>query len=62
MCIRDRAVLQASKLAAGLASRVSSHVLKGHMGPVFSAAVSADGVHVVTASGDKTARVWRLVA
>ena len=27
---------------------------------VLSAAVSADGVHVVTASADKTARVWRL--
>ena len=25
-----------------------------------SAAVSADGVHVVTASEDKTARMWRL--
>ena len=36
--------------------------LKGHTGWVNSAAVSADGVHVVTASADATARVWRLVA
>ena len=57
---RTEAVLQASKLAAGLASRVCSHVLKGHTSDVTSAAVSADGVHVVTASADKTARVWRL--
>ena len=57
---RTEAVLQASKLAAGLASRVSSHVLKGHRDGVTSAAVSVDGVHVVTASGDHTARVWRL--
>ena len=27
---------------------------------MWSAAVSADGVHVVTASNDTTARVWRL--
>ena len=36
------------------------HELKGHTGYVMSAAVSADGVHVVTASNDTTARVWRL--
>ena len=52
--------LQASKLATGLASHVASHVLKGHTSGVRSAAVSADGIHVVTASDDKTARVWRL--
>ena len=57
---RTEAVLQASKLATGLASRVSSHVLKGHTGAVYSAAVGPDGVHVVTASDDETARVWRL--
>jgi TIR domain/WD domain, G-beta repeat len=34
--------------------------LAGHHGPVWSAAFSADGTHVVTASGDKTARVWDL--
>ena len=59
---QTEAALQASKLTAGLASRVSSHVLKGHTGGVTSAAVSADGVHVVTASDDQTARVWRLSA
>src|SRR5262249_53785830 len=32
--------------------------LKGHIEPVLSAAFSADGVRIVTASGDKTARVW----
>ena len=36
--------------------------LKGHTGWVRSAVFSADGVHVVTASDDRTARVWRLVA
>jgi TIR domain/WD domain, G-beta repeat len=34
--------------------------LAGHHGPVWSAAFSADGTHGVTASGDKTARVWDL--
>ena len=33
-------------------------VLKGHAGPVNSAAFSADGMRVVTASGDNTARIW----
>jgi WD40 repeat protein len=32
--------------------------LKGHSEPVLSAAFSADGARIVTASGDKTARVW----
>ena len=54
------AALQASKLAGAAASHVSSHVLKGHTDGVFSAAGSADGGHVVTASDDKTPRVWRL--
>jgi WD40 repeat protein len=31
---------------------------EGHLGPVDSAAFSPDGQRVVTASGDKTARVW----
>jgi WD40 repeat protein len=34
--------------------------LAGHLGPVHSAAFSPDGTHVVTASTDKTARVWDL--
>ena len=37
-------------------------VLKGHGGPVKSAAFSPDGARVVTASDDNTARVWRLDA
>jgi WD40 repeat protein len=34
-------------------------VLKGHAGPVKSAAFSGDGKRVVTASSDNTARIWR---
>jgi WD40 repeat protein len=33
-------------------------VIQGHMGAVYSAAFSPDGVRVVTASGDNTARLW----
>jgi WD40 repeat protein len=33
-------------------------LLKGHEGEVNSAAFSADGTRVVTASSDSTARVW----
>jgi WD40 repeat protein len=33
-------------------------VLRGHDGPVFSAAFSLDGSHIVTASMDGTARIW----
>ena len=36
------------------------HGREGHTGYVNSAAVSPDGKHVVTASSDKTARVWHL--
>ncbi len=32
--------------------------LKGHDGPVYSAAFSPDGTRIVTASWDKTAWVW----
>jgi WD40 repeat protein len=33
-------------------------VLRGHDGPVNSAAFSPDGLRIVTASGDPTARIW----
>lgn len=33
-------------------------VLQGHQDRVFWASYSPDGTHIVTASGDKTARVW----
>ena len=33
-------------------------VLRGHQGPVLSAAWSPDGTRIVTASEDGTARVW----
>jgi WD40 repeat protein/TPR repeat protein len=33
-------------------------VLSGHRGAVFSAAYSPDGTRIVTASTDKTARIW----
>ena len=40
--------------------RPSFVALKGHQGPVYSAAFSPDGTHVVTASDGQTARVWDL--
>ena len=35
------------------------HVLRGHVDAVVSAKVSPDGRHILTASYDHTARVWR---
>ena len=34
--------------------------LKGHTSFVLSVCVTPDGLHVVTGSGDRTARVWLL--
>jgi WD40 repeat protein len=33
-------------------------MLSGHEGSVFSAEFSPDGTRIVTASADKTARIW----
>jgi WD40 repeat protein len=33
-------------------------ILAGHVGPVYKAAFSPDGMHIVTTSFDKTARLW----
>ena len=45
--------------ASGMRARArSSRVLSGHGGVVTSAAYSPDGTRIVTASYDKTARIW----
>jgi WD40 repeat protein len=36
--------------------------LRGHNGVVWSATFSPDGSRVITASGDKTARIWDVQA
>jgi WD40 repeat protein len=46
------------KLAGGAQSTRLQRLLKGHSSWVTSAAFRSDGKRVVTASGDKTARVW----
>jgi WD40 repeat protein len=54
--------VEASRAAAALAAAVSQanwlFALGGHDGLVRSAAFSPDGTRIVTASGDKTARIW----
>jgi WD40 repeat protein len=54
--------VKTSPAAAALAAAVSQanwrFVLGGHDGPVYSAAFSRDGSRIVTASADKTARIW----
>ena len=41
-------------------SQIHEHAQLKHSGGVMDAAYSPDGKHIVTASGDKTARVWDL--
>src|SRR5262249_14463069 len=54
--------VKASSAAAALAAGVSQanwlFVLDDHDGFVYSAAFSPDGTRIVTASDDKTARIW----
>jgi WD40 repeat protein len=47
-----------SKLAGGALSTPLHRLLKGRSAPVVRAAFSGDGKRVVTASRDKTARIW----
>jgi len=37
------------------------HTLTGHRGAVYSAAFSPDGAQIVTASWDKTAKIWQCI-
>jgi len=46
------------KLAGAALSAQLHRQLEGHSGTVWSAAFSADGKRVVTASQDNTARIW----
>ena len=45
-------------LSAAVSDLRERKVLRGHDDAVWSAAFSPDGARVVTASADKTARVW----
>jgi WD40 repeat protein len=47
-----------AKLAGGAFSTQLHRLLKGHVARVSSAVFSGDGKWVVTASTDKTARIW----
>ena len=47
---------------ASAAPAESFRALRGHEGAVIAASFSADGRTVVTASGDRSARLWRLTA
>jgi WD40 repeat protein len=48
-------------LFAGFSQLRERRILSGHRGSVLSAAFSTDGLRVVTASEDQTARVWNAV-
>jgi WD40 repeat protein len=45
-------------LYEALSANRERSVLAGHKGPVLRVAFSPDGSRIVTASADKTARVW----
>ena len=55
---RPELSLTVESLAAALPQLRERFRLKGHEGGVNSAAFSPDGTRVVTASDDRTARVW----
>ena len=42
----------------GARHALKERVVLGHQGTVYSAAFSPDGQRIVTASADKTARIW----
>ncbi len=46
---------------ADLRTREELAVLRGHKDTVLSAAISADGLRVITTSRDRTARLWHLL-
>ena len=55
---RPRIMETATALYTGFINLREQFVLKGHEGAVTSAAFSPDGSRILTASGDKTARLW----
>jgi WD40 repeat protein len=55
----DRPLVPAAKFALLASSqRLGDAVLRGHQAPVVSASFSPDGLRIVSASYDKTARLW----
>jgi WD40 repeat protein len=54
----DEAVSALSRLREVVETRLAEVILRGHEGSVGSAAFSPDGRRIVTASADRTARVW----
>src|SRR5215475_12959407 len=55
---KTRASPAAAALAAAVSQAIWRFALGGHDGAVNSAAFSPDGSQIVTASDDKTARIW----
>jgi WD domain, G-beta repeat len=55
----DRPYVSEAKLQLdGARHALKERVILGHQGTVYSAAFSPDGLRIVTASADKTARIW----